>query len=279
MSSITGVVRLFSRRTTRLLSSRNAANNFIGSCRSRSVFAATTRGASQNPALFVSCACSKVCVCEAHKYTQADSELMSFLKEEIQHEKDASSKVPSSKLFEAKLDGTHVSLEREHNGEKIVLSFDLNENINQDEGGADTASAEVDDEEAFIGKIVSYPLFTVEITKKTGHTLKFYCEFNTDLSDDFVSDGEGEVERAAPEMVHIINVAVMDSPGKDKKKTIYCAETENMDSNLYVMLLNMLAERGVDNEFCQWLLDYSTAQEQQHYIKFLEDLQDFVKLQ
>lgn len=45
------------------------------------------------------------------------------------------------------------------------------------------------------------------------------------------------------------------------------------------MLLNMLAERGVDNEFCQWLLDYSTAQEQQHYIKFLEDLQDFVKLQ
>lgn len=52
-----------------------------------------------------------------------------------------------------------------------------------------------------------------------------------------------------------------------------------IQQNLYVMLLNMLAERGVDNEFCQWLLDYSTAQEQQHYIKFLEDLQDFVKLQ
>ena len=36
---------------------------------------------------------------------------------------------------------------------RIVLSFDLNENINQDEGGADTAAAEVDDEEAFIGKV------------------------------------------------------------------------------------------------------------------------------
>lgn len=45
------------------------------------------------------------------------------------------------------------------------------------------------------------------------------------------------------------------------------------------MLLNMLAERGVDNDFCQWLLDYSTSLEQQHYIKFLEDLQGFVKLQ
>lgn len=45
------------------------------------------------------------------------------------------------------------------------------------------------------------------------------------------------------------------------------------------MLLNMLAERGIDNNFCQWLLDYSTALEQKQYIQFLEDLQGFVKLQ
>ena len=46
-----------------------------------------------------------------------------------------------------------------------------------------------------------------------------------------------------------------------------------------MMLLNMLAERGIDKSFCQWLLDYSTALEQQHYVKFLEELQGFVKLQ
>ena len=38
-------------------------------------------------------------------------------------------------------------------------------------------------------------------------------------------------------MVHIINVSVMDTPGRDKEKTIYSAETENMDKvsslNLY----------------------------------------------
>lgn len=62
-----------------------------------------------------------------------------------------------------------------------------------------------------------------------GHTLKFYCEFNTDLGEDLMSD-DGEAEKAAPEMVHIVNVSVMDTPGKDKEKTIYCAETENMDS-------------------------------------------------
>ena len=53
----------------------------------------------------------------------------------------------------------------------------------------------------------------------------------------------------------------------------------NIQQNLYTMLLNMLAERGIDNNFCQWLLDYSTALEQQQYVKFLEDLQGFVKLQ
>jgi len=45
------------------------------------------------------------------------------------------------------------------------------------------------------------------------------------------------------------------------------------------MLLNMLAERGVDSGFAQWLLEYSTTLEHQHYIKFLEDLQGFIKQQ
>lgn len=34
-----------------------------------------------------------------------------------------------------------------------MLSFDLNENINQDEAGADDDAAGSDDEDAFIGKV------------------------------------------------------------------------------------------------------------------------------
>lgn len=45
-----------------------------------------------------------------------------------------------------------------------------------------------------------------------------------------MSDGEGEGERVAPEMIHVINVTVMDSPATDKGKALYSAETENMDS-------------------------------------------------
>ena len=53
--------------------------------------------------------------------------------------------------------------------------------------------------------------------------LKFYCEFNTDLGENF-SDHEEENE----EIINIINVSVLDS--SDKDKTVYCSETENLDS-------------------------------------------------
>lgn len=43
----------------------------------------------------------------------------------------------SLNIWQPNIEGTHVKLEREHNGERIVLSFDLNENLNQDEGDAD----------------------------------------------------------------------------------------------------------------------------------------------
>ena len=70
MSTFTGLVRLFSRRTARVLSSKNVANTFQSSCRARSIFAATTRGASQNLRYVIPCACTKGCACEVHKYTQ-----------------------------------------------------------------------------------------------------------------------------------------------------------------------------------------------------------------
>ncbi|PFX28489.1 Complement component 1 Q subcomponent-binding protein, mitochondrial [Stylophora pistillata] len=268
MSTVRGLARLFIARSTRLLAGRNVANSSPVSCRSRSIFAATTRGASQKPRILpVSCACSQVCVCQMHKHTQADSDIIKFLKGEIQSERDAAPKVPISDLFKAEVNGTQVKLEREHNAERIVVSFDINENTNNDEASFSGS----DDEGEVAGKIVSYPLFTVEIIKKAGKTLQFYCEFNTQLEDEHSGEDEG------PHLFYIVNIAVSD--GTNKGKTFYCAETENMDEDLYGMLLKMLAERGIDNHFAAWLRDYSTAMEQQHYIKFLEDLQGFVKLQ
>jgi len=46
---------------------------------------------------------------------------------------------------------------------------------------------------------------------------------------------------------------------------------------LYDHLMDFLADRGIDNTFADELMELSTAAEHQEYIKFLEDLQGFVK--
>lgn len=46
---------------------------------------------------------------------------------------------------------------------------------------------------------------------------------------------------------------------------------------LYDHLMDFLADRGIDNTFADELMELSTAVEHQEYIKFLEDLQGFVK--
>lgn len=46
---------------------------------------------------------------------------------------------------------------------------------------------------------------------------------------------------------------------------------------LYDHLMDFLADRGVDNTFADELIELSTAVEHQEYIKFLEDLESFVK--
>lgn len=46
---------------------------------------------------------------------------------------------------------------------------------------------------------------------------------------------------------------------------------------LYDHLMDFLADRGIDNTFADELVELSTALEHQEYIKFLEDLNGFIK--
>uniref|UniRef100_A0A3P8T478 Complement component 1 Q subcomponent-binding protein, mitochondrial n=1 Tax=Amphiprion percula TaxID=161767 RepID=A0A3P8T478_AMPPE len=61
------------------------------------------------------------------------------------------------------------------------------------------------------------------------------------------------------------------------KETCYTLNTDSLDWALYDHMMDFLADRGVDNTFADELMELSTAIEHQEYIKFLEDLQGFVK--
>lgn len=45
--------------------------------------------------------------------------------------------------------------------------------------------------------------------------------------------------------------------------------------NLYDMLLKLLEERGVDADFVQEVVDFSTSYEHKKYIELLEQLKEF----
>ena len=44
---------------------------------------------------------------------------------------------------------------------------------------------------------------------------------------------------------------------------------------MYDMLLDLLDERGITDKFLDELVDFATVYEQQHYVKFLDNLKGF----
>lgn len=56
----------------------------------------------------------------------------------------------------------------------------------------------------------------------------------------------------------------------------YSVSGDIMDAHLYDLLMNLLEERGVTNDFAEQLIDFSTAHEHGLYISLLEKLRDFV---
>lgn len=47
--------------------------------------------------------------------------------------------------------------------------------------------------------------------------------------------------------------------------------------NLYALLMNYLEDRGIDGEFLNQLVDFSTTYEHKKYVGLLEDLKAFVE--
>lgn len=64
--------------------------------------------------------------------------------------------------------------------------------------------------------------------------------------------------------------------GEELQDSDYSVSGDIMDGHLYDLLMNLLEERGVTNEFAEQLIDLSTSYEHGLYINLLEKLRDFV---
>ncbi|TTG47513.1 Complement component 1 Q subcomponent-binding protein, mitochondrial [Bagarius yarrelli] len=172
-------------------------------------------------------------------HTEGDKAFVEFLSDEIIEEKKIQKSKTLPKMsggWELQLNGTEAKLTRSISGEKVTVTFNINNSIPPKMEEEPEQGQKAEDNEP---DIVSTPNFVIEVTKQgSKNSLVFDCHF----PEDEIGHGEGEEESA-----------------------------------LYDHLMDFLADRGVDNTFADELVELSTALEHQEYIKFLEELNGFIK--
>ncbi|XP_030294911.1 complement component 1 Q subcomponent-binding protein, mitochondrial [Sparus aurata] len=213
----------------------------------------------------VSCGCGGL-------HTEGDKAFGDFLSDEIKEERKIQKNKSLPKMsggWELEMNGTEAKLIRNVSGEKVTVTFNVNNSIPPNfEDEAEQGQQKSGEEEP---EIVSTPNFVVEVTKQGAkHSLVFDCHF----PEDEVSHGEGEEES---DIFAIREVSFQPEGDTEWKETSYTLNTDSLDWALYDHLMDFLADRGVDNTFADELMELSTAVEHQEYIKFLENLQGFVK--
>uniref|UniRef100_A0AAV2JDQ8 Complement component 1 Q subcomponent-binding protein, mitochondrial n=1 Tax=Knipowitschia caucasica TaxID=637954 RepID=A0AAV2JDQ8_KNICA len=204
-------------------------------------------------------------------HTEGDKAFGDFLTDEIKEEKKIQKTKSLPKMsggWELELNGTEAKLAKFTSGDKVIVTFNINNsvppNFGEDVEQGQQKPAEEEPE------IVSTPNFIVEVTKQGAkHSLVFDCNF----PEDEISHSEEEES----DIFAIREVSFQQEGDTDWKETSYTLNTDSLDWALYDHLMDFLADRGVDNTFADELMELSTAIEHQEYIKFLEELQNFVK--
>jgi len=211
------------------------------------------------------CRCTKGTTVNFYS-TEVDKEISSFLAKEIQYETSrASSDLPKIRGFDVKTEGGDVTLTKSANGETIVVKMSVN-------GAVDSVAAP--DEQPSQDEppqMVCRPPFEIEMTKESGSVLALQCSFPS--TEEPFQDAQQE---AHPDKIEdqfeIQEVAFHNGEWKD---TTFAVSAATMDAELFDLLMDMLDERGINDEFIAQLVDFCTAYENKQYIEFLKSLKSF----
>nr|XP_061801809.1 complement component 1 Q subcomponent-binding protein, mitochondrial-like [Nerophis lumbriciformis] len=238
----------------------------------RSLWMMNGNGASgYRPKLFTSKGLnpSASCGCGA-MHTEGDKSFGEFLLDEIKEEKKIQKSATLPKIsggWELSTEGAQAELTKHVAGEKITVTFNVNDSILPnfaDEADKGEQKSGEEDE------IVSTPNFVVEITKKAAkNSLVIDCQF---LQDE-LAHGEGEES----DIFGIVEVSFQPEGDTEMEETSYILTKDSLNDDLYDHMMDYLADRGVDNTFADELIELSTALEHQEYINFLGELKTFVK--
>ncbi|XP_058455403.1 complement component 1 Q subcomponent-binding protein, mitochondrial isoform X2 [Malaya genurostris] len=194
------------------------------------------------------------------KRTSGERELVEFLTEEIIAEKKSQKKkkIPLEiDGFEIKLNGADVEMQKQTNNEKIIISFNVNHTVDAENDADINSSADKPE----FAEMKSKPQFEVDIVKGT-QTLSFTCSF---------LQGEAQ-EGEYNDLFGIDEITLFEGEWNDKT---YVVAGDVLDGYLYDLLMNILEEKGISNEFVEKVADFSTQYEHSAYINLLEGISKF----
>lgn len=193
-------------------------------------------------------------------HTKAEKELVEFLTEEILAERKAQKvKTIPTELdgFQAKLNGSEVTLTKKTPDETIRIQFSVNHTVDTDDEPEINPGADKPE----VGELKSKPAFKVDLVRGNT-TVSLLCSFI----------GQGEQEEGYNDVFGIDEISIYEG---DWHENVYAVSGEVVDSYLYDLLMNYLEEKGISNEFVEKLSDYSTVYEHSAYISLLEGLSKF----
>jgi len=193
--------------------------------------------------------------------SQVDTEFLSLLKDELNAEKEHMYEIPTfSGAWRVDRRGPDCKLTKKIGNESIEVTFNVNQSvpplISEDANETDEVRAEPD--------------FNVDI-KKGSQVLSVECFFpDEDEEGEYNDDGYTDNES---------NFSIRHLTLHDGEINVYdyVMETENLDKDLYSYFLKYLGARGIDNIFSDELVQYSTAVENNCYIRALEGIESFIK--
>ncbi|EDW61055.1 complement component 1 Q subcomponent-binding protein, mitochondrial [Drosophila virilis] len=200
------------------------------------------------------------CTCGCNVHTKGERELVEFLTEEIVAERKVQKgkTVPSTlEGFSVKLTGADVELTKETDKEKVVVSFNVNHTVDSEQEPEINPNADKPE----LGEMRSKPQFEVDIIRGSS-TLSFTCSY---------LEGEAQ-EGEYNDVFSIDEMSIYEGEWNDK---IYAVAGDVLDGYLYDLLMNILEEKGISNEFAEKLSDLATAHEHISYIALLEKLSKF----
>ncbi|KAI5631190.1 mitochondrial glycoprotein domain-containing protein [Phthorimaea operculella] len=194
-----------------------------------------------------------------------ERELVEFLTEEIVAERKAQKmKTLPTELdgFIVKTDGAEVELTKQLKDELVRITFNVNHTVDSDDLEGEVAGAGGQEKQEF-AEMRSKPQFEVDLVRG-GTTLGFTCSF--------LNEPPPQAADEYNDVFGIDEVTLYEGEWNDK---VYAVAGDVLDGYLYDLLMNVLEEKGVSNEFALRLSDLSTAYEHAAYIRLLEQVSKF----